>query len=181
MSLPARIRVNATFPFPALTQGSGPVTISKAGGIWTVGFSVTQFGQQLPPPTSWSTDFLIVWDNVNSTFFKMSIADLASLFAIGGRVQRFVTTSPIVVAPSDSIINCRIAGAATCALPASATRVGAPVTFKDTGQASAHPIVITANGAETIDGAANYIINNNMQSVTLVPFNDGTNTGWAIE
>ena len=42
--LPARIRVNATFPFPALVQGSGPVTVSKANGIWTIGFTGSSGG-----------------------------------------------------------------------------------------------------------------------------------------
>lgn len=39
MALPARLRVNAAFPFPALVQGSGPVTVSKSNGIWTIGFT----------------------------------------------------------------------------------------------------------------------------------------------
>lgn len=39
MTLPANIRVNAAFPFPSLVQGSGPITIYKVNGVWTVGFN----------------------------------------------------------------------------------------------------------------------------------------------
>lgn len=183
MILPANIRVNATFPFPSLVQGTGPITIGKTSGIWNVGFSIDKFAEQIPLPAAWPTDFFLVWDAVNQVFFKVSISDLAAIFVSspGVRQQRLVTGSPIVIVSNDSIINCNIAGAATCALPASAGRVGAPLTFKDLGQASTHPIVITPNGAETIDGAATYTLNNNRQGVTLVPFNDGFNSGWSIE
>jgi hypothetical protein len=36
-NLPANIRVNAAFPFPSLVQGSGPITVAKNNGIWTIG------------------------------------------------------------------------------------------------------------------------------------------------
>jgi hypothetical protein len=38
MTLPASVRVNAAFPFPALVQGSGPITVTRLNGIWTLGF-----------------------------------------------------------------------------------------------------------------------------------------------
>lgn len=44
MTLPANIRVNAAFPFPSLVQGSGPITITKVNGIWTVGFDTGLLG-----------------------------------------------------------------------------------------------------------------------------------------
>jgi hypothetical protein len=56
-----------------------------------------------------------------------------------------------------------------------------PLTFKDLGQASAHNITISPSGGDTIDGLASIKLTNNFQTLTLVPLNDGTNAGWAVE
>ncbi len=183
MSLPANIRVNAQLPFPSLITGTGPITIGKANGIWQIGFTIDAFGSQNPGVGSFPTDFLLAYDSLNKVFFKISLSDLVAAVNSGAvrRLQRLVTATPIVIASIDQIINCDINATAACALPASVLRAGAPLTFKDLGQAAAHNITITPNGAETIDGLASLVLKNNFQSVTLVPFNDGTNAGWAIE
>ena len=185
MNAPANIRVNVSFPFPALVTGSGPVSLAKVKGIWTIGLSYMIVADQVPPPANWPNDYILVWDDINKVFFRVSFAELATIFTGGGsagaRPQRLVTASPILISPTDSILNCNIPANATCLLPASAGRLGAPLTFKDMGQATAHPIVITPAGAERIDGQPSLTINNNRQGVSLVPFNDGISTGWAIE
>jgi len=71
MTLPANIRVNAQLPFPSLVYGSGPITIAKQNGIWTVGFSIAAFGSVVPAVPSYPTDYLMGWDDVNKTFFKV--------------------------------------------------------------------------------------------------------------
>ena len=178
MTLPANIRVNAMLPFPALVTGTGPITIGKVNGIWQVGFTINAFGSQNPPLANYPTDFVLAYDVVNKTFFKVS---LASLGIGGARTQRSVTATPIVIASTDQILNCNINVAAACALPAAATRNGVPLTFKDLGQATAHNITLTPDGAETIDGATIYKLTANYQWVTLVPFNDGVNSGWMVQ
>ena len=185
MNIPRNIRVNTTFPFPALVQGSGPVTVlTKMNGIWTVGFSMSILAAQVPPPANYATDYLIVWDAQTNTFFRMSIADLIASLGIAtgaARLQRLVVTTPIVVSGSDAIINCNVPVAAACTLPPAAARGGVPLTFKDMGQASLHPITLTASGGDGIDGQASIRLANNWQAITLVPFHDGTSTGWAVE
>lgn len=182
-SLPAAIRANLQVPFPAFVQGVGPVVVSKANGIWQIILSTNLLAQQIPPPGNFATDFVIVWDDINKDWFKMPI----SAFPSGGGgatapTQRLVTTSPITVVSSDNIINCNIpTGTPACTLPSYISRLGLPVTFKDMGQASAHPITITPFAGDTIDGGGAIVLNNDRQSVTLVPYNDGTSTGWAIE
>lgn len=182
MNLPANIRVNAQLPFPALVTGTGPITIGKLNGIWQVGFTINAFGSQNPPIGNYPTDFLLAYDSVAKTFFKVSITNLQATTAIA-RLQRSVTATPIVIAGTDQILNCNIAAAAACTLPTAASRNGQPLTFKDLGQAAAHNITITPNGAETIDGANSaVVIKNNFGWITLVPFNDGVNTtGWMIQ
>ena len=185
MTLPANIRVNTAVPFPALVQSNGPITISKNNGIWTIGFTITTFGAQVPLVGNYPTDFLMGYDTINKTFFSVSITNLISSInqSLGAaRTQRTTTTTPIVVQSTDQIISTNVSsGPAACTLPSAASRVGVPLTFKDLGQASAHNITLTAAGGDTIDGAATYVIRDNFGYVTLVPFNDGTNTGWMVQ
>lgn len=99
----------------------------------------------------------------------------------GSSAQRSVTTTPIIVAATDQILNCAIPQAAACTLPLASSRIGLAVTFKDLGQALVNPITLTATFPDTIDGAATYIISQNYQCIKLVPFDDGVNTGWSIQ
>ena len=185
MTLVPNVRVNASFPFPALVTGTGPITIAKNNGVWQIGFTINAFGSQNPPSSNYATDYVLAYDAVNKVFFKVSITNLAiAVSNIGAaRNQRLVTTTPIVVATTDQIINCNISsGAAACALPSYTTRTGLPLTFKDVGgQAGTNNITLTASAPDTIDGATTFVLNENYQAVTLVPANDGTTTGWSIE
>jgi hypothetical protein len=185
MTLPANIRVNAQLPFPSLVTGSGPITIGKQNGIWIVGFSIDVFGSIVPPVPNYPTYYLLGYDATNKAFFKVSITNLIASVntTVGIRTQRSVTATSFSVGPTDQIINCRITAAAACALPLAASRLGQPVTIKDLGQATAHPITLTANVGDTngIDGAPTYVIADNFGWVTLVPFNDGANTGWMVQ
>jgi hypothetical protein len=185
MTLPANIRVNTLVPFPALVLGSGPIAVSKNNGIWTITFNPLGFGAQNPPAGNYPTDFLFGYDAVNKTLFSISITNLISSIneSLGAaRNQRTTTATPIIVQSTDQIISCDISsGPAACTLPSAISRAGVPLTFKDLGQATAHPITLTASGTDKIDGASTYVLSNNYQWVTLVPFNDGTNTGWMVQ
>lgn len=184
MTIPTDVRVNARLPFPSLVYGTGPITIGKSNGIWVVGFTIAAFGSIVPPAPNYPTDYLLGYDAGNKAFFSVSITNLISSInqSLGAaRAQRSVTATPIVVAGSDQILNCKITAAAACALPSAAGRLGVPLTFKDLGQATANHITLTPSGGDTIDGSASpYVILSNFGRVTLVPFNDGTNTGWMV-
>lgn len=124
--------------------------------------------------------------NGSVDYAQLSPALAAALRAAGvalpgtvvARTQRFTSSTPIVVSPADQIITCAIATAAACTLPSAASRVGVPLTFKDLGQAATNHITLTRTGGDLIDGATTYIIANAYGYVTLVPFTDGTHTGW---
>jgi hypothetical protein len=183
MTLPAKIRVNTLVNFPALVTGSAPVTIGKANGIWTIGLAVGTLATSVPPMSAFTTDYVLLWDDVLKTYSKVSLATLSASIAPppATRAQRTTTVTPIVVASSDQIISCKITSPASCALPSAASRIGVPVTFKDLGQATVNNITLTANGTDTIDGLPSYVLRNNFAGVTLVPFNDGTNVGWMVQ
>lgn len=182
MASPVNIRVAAQIPFPPLARGTAPVVVSKANGIWTVSFDMADLATHVPSVSDLAQEYWLVWDSIRLTFFKVPLSTLG----IGGsRLQRSATASPIVVASNDQIINFNInAALAHCVLPASATRNGVPLTFKDVGgHAAAHNLVFDTTGGEKIDGLASGVvaITTNYEAMTFVPFNDGVNTGWSIE
>ena len=76
MVLPANIRVNAQLPFPSLVTGTGPITITKANGVWTVGFSIVPFGVANPPVGNYPTDYLLGYDSVAKAYFQISLTNL---------------------------------------------------------------------------------------------------------
>jgi hypothetical protein len=180
MAVPANIRVNTQVPFPAMVTGSGPITLTKQNGVWIIGASGRLINKANPGIVA--TDYVLVWDDVALQFIKISLSNLITA-AAQAKTQRSVTASPIVVGPTDQILNVNISsGTPTCTLPQASTRSGLALTFKDVGaQFVAHSLVITPFAGDTIDGQANLVLNQNRQSVTLVPFNDGVGVGWAIE
>jgi hypothetical protein len=72
VSLPANIRVNAAFPFPAQVRGSGPISIDKDSGIWTVGYDVSRFAVSTPP----AAGYVLVWDSASGQFVSVPVSDL---------------------------------------------------------------------------------------------------------
>jgi hypothetical protein len=95
MTLPANIRINTSLPFPSLVKGSGPVTVAKVNGVWTVGLNFGVLGIQTPPAGNFPTDYLVVFDSIGNTFFQMPLSALASASQVptSGSGQ-IVATSP---------------------------------------------------------------------------------------
>ena len=178
MTLPANIRVNVGAPFPAVVKGSAPFTIAKANGIWTIGLNFSLLGIEQPTFVQQQTDYVLVWDSVLQTFFRIPLTSLP----VAARLQRSITAGPVVVSLNDQILNLNLTSSLTITLPGYVSRLGVPLTFKDVGrQATANPITLAAAAGEFIDGNASIPLNTNAQSITLVPANDGVNTGWFEE
>jgi hypothetical protein len=119
-------------------------------------------------------------DDLRSAFVKTN-ANFTELYAGSTlvKLQRYVTTTPIVVAATDQIIACWILTPAACALPVASTRT-TPITFKDLGQAAANNITLTPAVGDTIDGLATFVLRNNYAWVTLVPITVGPTAGWML-
>jgi len=178
MALPANIRVNVKAPFPALVYGTGPITVTKANGIWTIGYNPTPFPIQTPPLTSYPNDYVLVWDSVAKAFFQLPLSALYS-FAVGIRVQRSIKgAGDLPIVAGDSILNINALTDLAPSVPLAASRLGAPLTFKNLP--GSHLQTLTRTGADTFDGAATLPLNAGA-AMTLVPYNDGVNAGWAIE
>ena len=176
MTLPANVRVNTQVPFPATVQGSGPITLAKNLGRWIIGWAPQLLGIQNPPPfANFPTDYAVVYDAVN----KVSILVPLSALATGGRLQRSITgAGNLPIQSSDSILNINNAADLIPVVPLAATRSGAPLTFKVLP--GSHSQTITRTAPDTFDGA-NVLVVPAGGALTLVPYNDGVNAGYAIE
>jgi hypothetical protein len=96
----------------------------------------------------------------------------------GARPQRSVTGAFSVLS-SDSTININSPGSDLVPLiPAALSRLGIPLTFKNLP--GSHAQTLTRTAPDTFDGLTTYTLNSGA-SVTLVPYNDGVNSGYAIE
>lgn len=186
MTAPSVIRVNASAPFPTLTIGSGPVVVTKVNGIWTIGLSVAALAVAMPAPGNYPTDLLIFFDTLAKSWSSISLQTIvnAASAASSVRTQRSVTSAPSVQA-GDAIINFNLGVASNLALPTASSRAGTPLTLNDAGgQFGAFPLTVTPNGGDTIAGqftnAVPLVLRAPRQVVTLVPYNDGINSGWFI-
>lgn len=176
--LPASYQNYQMATFAAVANSTGSCTIKIAG---------LAFVKLFNPDGTQAGSGNIVSGNLYAIFYNSALDTGAGGFIIAAQTaltsvaQRSATASPITIQSTDQIININInSGSPAVTLPAASTRTRA-LTFKDVGgHANAHNITITPFGVDTIDGAANYVINQNFQSVTINPFTDGVNSGWFI-
>lgn len=186
MTLPANIRVNVAAVFPSRVRGSGPITIAKANGIWTIGFSFVTLGNiTVPPIPDYPTDYILVYDSVAQLYFRMSLAAFAA--AASGTNYRIVTAAGAIASLSSDgtvLVNKTAGAATTYNAPTSASRAGLPITLKDyKGDANTNNIRFVMAAGETLDGqsqtaadaAFSTIIDINYGAKTFYPLTAG---GW---
>lgn len=175
MTLPANIRVNTTVPFPTIVMGSGPVIIKKANGIWTLSLGTTVLAQQSPVGPQLTTDFFIVYDEVQQTWFKVPLSNFKST------AQRSIASAAdLPIVGNDVVVNINSGTDLVPIAPLASLRAGQGLTFKNLP--GSHVQTITATAPDTLEGTASFPLGSG-QSVTLVPYNDGINNalGYAIE
>ena len=79
MGLPANIRIQTPVPFPNLVQGSGPITVNKMNGIWTIGYSTAGLPVQgVPQAGSFPTTFVVAYDSVAKTTYNLPLSAFSS-------------------------------------------------------------------------------------------------------
>lgn len=102
MSLPANIRVNVRQPFPARVQGSGPITVSKVNGVWTIGASYTQLSQLIAGNDLPGT-LLAVFDPVTQQFNQITASSLVQ--GLSGSTIVSVTSAKTILLSDGSTRN----------------------------------------------------------------------------
>jgi hypothetical protein len=77
MALPASVRVNAQFPFPALVQGAGGIAVTKSGGIWTIAPNFSALAT-LPTLANPASKQVWVFDPVTGVYNVMTLGALSA-------------------------------------------------------------------------------------------------------
>lgn len=136
-------------------------------------------GAANPTPTSYSVPAAgeVNWANLSN--FLNALAGGAQGTTFQKFANRIATTSPVTISTNDCIVICALTvpGTVAVSLPAGAAK---QVFFivDGTGDAKTNNITITPNGAETINGAATFVLNTNYQGV-CISFNSGT-SNWNV-
>lgn len=185
MTIPANLRINARFPFPSLVQGSGPVTIGKTNGIWTVGLNVSNLAVQVPVGGQLTTDYALVWDSVTGSFINVALSSLLAASGAVPVIREPAQAATIAILATDIEVGISTAGSAVNAtLPsaaawAAATQDGLDLCISDrSGNAAANNITLTLSGSDTFRGGVAPSVKTNFGLVRLRPVN--ALNGWYV-
>lgn len=171
MTLPANIRVNIGAPFPSIVRGSGPITIQKTNGIWTVGLGFIQL-PSVPGGADPTQIYLLAYNNQTGVFQKISIAGLLSTNSPATIVTSAQSPYPPLATDTFLLVD-TTGGPVEIDMPLAAARNNVSLAIKDyKGNAAVNNITIKPTNPETIDGfthAAPLVINTNFDGVNLRP------------
>lgn len=147
---PPAVRVNAGAPFPVLVEGSGPITVTKANGIWTIGYDVSGY-PLLNPAFDPTSKYVLVFDPVTGLFYNLTIANLFAS-VLTGSVLHVTAAGTVTVGPGHTavLIEKAAPSATPIILPSILVRSGLPLHVADiNGNGSGD---VTPLGAEKIMG-----------------------------
>lgn len=101
MALPVNIRVNTSAPFPSNVNGSGPVTITKQNGIWTVGFN----SALLPPLVNPTIKGAITLEDINGNFYAQLAFPTVGQSALQFQGQGNSATTSLILNPGPGTLS----------------------------------------------------------------------------
>lgn len=154
MTLPANIRVNFGAPFPATVKGGGLVAIQKSGGIWTVSLNFNALLPGLNAIADPAHSYILTYNSLTGALNLVLATAFVNVPVPGPRLPASAANVPILNADIEVGIDATT-GAVTCPLPSAvawalANPNGLELTLFDfKGQAVAHNITPTLNGADT--------------------------------
>lgn len=176
MTVP-QARVNIQAPFPAFVRPTGPITLTKQNGVWSIGFNAQGVPSIVIPPSGLPNEWIVAFSNSAGQTFSVSLADLSNQIATeiraGAVAQKLITASYIPV-QGDVILNLNINQAnQTITLPDAAAWAGQPLEFMDVGpHCTEFPVQINPAAGQTINGQPNFTMDTDYQYLKLVPAND---------
>lgn len=183
MTLPPNIRVNTLVPFPALVQGTAPVTVSKSNGVWTIALNMPGLSTENITSGTAPNQYVLVYDATLQAYFQVPASTFSTVLATT-RNQTVLTSSPYTVQAADQDLFVKLAAPGTMAItmPAASGRAGNTVRVKDLGGgAAANNITMTAAGSDIFDdGATTYKLNTNFEEREFVPVLASSQWYWSV-
>lgn len=109
-----------------------------------------------------------------------AIADLAAgITPAGALTQRAITSAGnLPILSTDNVLNVNVAGGLSISIPLGASRKGLPLIFHVLQTSGT--ITLIALGSDTFYGSTSHSVSAGT-SITLAPYNDGVNSGYAIQ
>lgn len=180
MSPPNVIRANVRGPFLTRILPTGFITLTKANGVWTIGFDVSSITEL---PVAMISDRTAVeamlYTPATKAFNVVTLSDLHGVLA--AQVSKYVTaTADVTIADgetSDTIEIDNTSGAAISVYLPTATVRKAPLTIVDVGgNAGTNAITVKPKSgtSETIMTGSQYVIDTNGGRITLTPNSNKT-------
>lgn len=170
MSLKLRAKVS----FPSSVIATGPISVTKANGIWSVNYAPNLLSFKVPAVADLPTDYVVVWDSVANSYVNASISSFVALSASPTQTVDSAAGNYTVTTETLLLVNKTVPAANNVVLPTSLSRSGVPLVVKDlAGNAATYNITIQAFGTEKIDGASTYQIVANYGAVKLIPLSSG--------
>jgi hypothetical protein len=118
-----------------------------------------------------------------STTVGVSLTQLATSFGpLSLGLQRAIASAGnLPIATTDVILNFNLGAVLTATVPLATSRNGVPLVFVDASMNfSTNTLTLNRTGSDTFSSLTTIVMNVNGQSLRLVPFNDGVNTGYWI-
>lgn len=170
MSLKLRAKVS----FPSSVQATGPLSVTKTNGVWSVNYAPSLLSFKVPAVADLPTDYMVVWDSIANAFVNASISSIVALSASPAQTVDTAAGNYTVTTETMLLVNKTVPAANNVILPTSLSRSGVPIVIKDlAGNAATYNITIQPFGTEKIDGASQYQIVANYGAVKLYPLAAG--------
>jgi hypothetical protein len=188
LTLPPNIRINTRVPFPALVIGSGPVTITKQNGIWTVGLAFQNLGVQTPTSGSFPSDYVMVWDSIVGNYFRMPLSNIIGASSAGVAARLPAAAGSVPILPTDIEVGINTSSApTTCPLPSVAVWVGNVLPqgfelciFDYTGQGATNNITLSPAGTDVFVQGLTPVVRTNYGAIMLRPIIRTPPNGWFV-
>jgi hypothetical protein len=100
MPPPANVRYTANAPFPSLVTGTGPITVTKTNGIWSIALQMAPLAQQVPPFLDTTHSYFTLWNSNTNAFAKCLLSDvLAQAASINSSIYSTRTVAAASIIP----------------------------------------------------------------------------------